>query len=54
MTRSNRMNFRLVEGKLSLSLQPAFLSFFALFFFGRHLLGFMSVEEVFFTKFLGL
>ena len=43
-----------VEGRLSLSLQSASLPFFALFFFGRHLLGFMLVEEVLFAKLLGL
>ena len=43
-----------VVGKLSFSLQPASLTFFALFLFGRHLLGFMLVEEVLFAKLLGL
>lgn len=43
-----------VEGKVSLSQQPASLTFFAFFRLGRHLLGFILLEEVLFAKFLGL
>ena len=43
-----------VVGKISFYLQPASLTFFALFLFGRYLLGFMLVEQVLFAKCLGL
>ena len=43
-----------VVGKISFYLQPSSLTFFALFLFGRYLLGFMLVEQVLFAKCLGL